>query len=190
MGSTQMAKTFKIGLCDALILTDGMLHFPDSSMIFSYEKADVGNPAPQQIKPIDIGQNVLALRTEKGWALFETGASSVEAYSTAGQLKNNLALAGIPSSDVTALLPTHGHRDHIGGVVDKTGALNFPHAALYLASAERTFWLDDARLSGPSASSAQIARLNLSAAGDQALSYLPNAEILPGIHAIPTPGHT
>lgn len=174
----------------AVILSDGVLHFVDRTVVFGHRQADPSQAAPQHPQPIDIGQNVLALQIGSGWVLFETGASSVEAYPTAGQLKANLLSVGIASSEITALLPTHGHLDHIGGVVDKVGALNFPNATVYLAEAEHAFWLDDARLSSSSARSAQIARLNLAAAGDRVQTYRCEAEVQPGIHAISTPGHT
>ena len=185
-----MAWNFMVAGQSAKVVSDGLLHFTNRSAIFGSEMADRRDPLGQTPQGIAIGQNVLALQTRAGWALFETGASSVEAHLTAGRLKANLESAGIGPTKVIALLPTHGHPDHIGGVVDQSNALNFPNAALHLADAEHAFWLDDSRLSSPSTRSAQIARLNLSSAGERVETYCPDAEILTGIHAIPTPGHT
>ena len=184
------AKTFTLGDREAVIVSDGVLHFSDRAVIFGPPQGDPALTAQLYQHPIDIGQNVLALRKGAGWVLFETGASSVDTYLTAGCLKANLLSAGIAPSHVMDLLPTHGHLDHIGGVVDKAGGLNFPNATIHLDNAEHTFWLDDVRLSGSSARSAQIARLNLAAAGDRVQTYRCEAEVLQGIHAISTPGHT
>jgi glyoxylase-like metal-dependent hydrolase (beta-lactamase superfamily II) len=58
-----------------------------------------------------------------------------------GQLLPNLKAAGYKPEQIDAVLITHLHPDHAGGLLDAAGKPAFPNAVVYLAQAENDYWL-------------------------------------------------
>jgi glyoxylase-like metal-dependent hydrolase (beta-lactamase superfamily II) len=179
-----------LGAVDLVIVSDGPLELGTVADVLCPPSPDGRAAPPATDAPLTLAQNNLALRTPAGWVVFETGTSSIDSHAHAGNLPACLAKAGVAAQDVVALLPTHAHLDHIGGIVDRSGQANYPKATIYLAEKELSYWLHDDRLEGKTARSALVARRNLATQGDRIICYDRDCEILPDIHAIATPGHT
>jgi glyoxylase-like metal-dependent hydrolase (beta-lactamase superfamily II) len=108
-------------------------------------------------------------------------------------LFESMKTLGVEPEQVDAVLITHMHGDHIGGL-QKDGKALFPRAELYLARQERDYWVEGDGRSSRSAAAA------LAPYGARLHTFLPGElgtqirELLPGI--IPaaafghTPGHT
>ncbi len=94
--------------------------------------------------PAAIHINSYLLRGRGRTVLIDAGAGGYKQWG--GDLQANLARAGVLASEVDTVLLTHAHPDHIGGLLDASGALAFPHAALRVHQDELAFWLDDAHL--------------------------------------------
>ncbi|QNP47218.1 MBL fold metallo-hydrolase [Diaphorobacter aerolatus] len=73
--------------------------------------------------------------------LVDTGSADTMGEN-AGHLHKALAASGYRAEDVTAILLTHLHPDHAGGLL-KDGALAFPNAQVYAAKQEADFWLSE-----------------------------------------------
>ena len=73
--------------------------------------------------------------------LVDAGAGGLN--NVGGQLKETLATAGVSPDDVDTVLLTHGHPDHIGGLLDAEGQPVFNQAELYLHPLEARYWQDD-----------------------------------------------
>ncbi|MFM2281260.1 MAG: hypothetical protein RLZZ444_3491 [Pseudomonadota bacterium] len=109
-----------------------------------------------------------------------------------GHGKDNLQAAGIDRERVTHVLLTHLHSDHYGGLLDDDGNAAFPNATLLPPALDRTFRLyppdyDDM----PADTRNMIDRIRRYVAPYRAnIRFITEGEVLPGINAIPLPGHT
>src|SRR5262245_14346413 len=63
----------------------------------------------------------LIIRTGSNLVLIDTGAGDLAP--TVGFLEANLRRAGIDPMHIDTVILTHGHPDHIGGIVDEQGEL-------------------------------------------------------------------
>jgi glyoxylase-like metal-dependent hydrolase (beta-lactamase superfamily II) len=80
--------------------------------------------------------------------LFDTGAGT-NMGASAGKLAASMAAAGIAAATVTDVFISHSHGDHVGGLLNASGALAFPNATIHISAPE---W---AYLQGMSAEQAQ-----------------------------------
>jgi glyoxylase-like metal-dependent hydrolase (beta-lactamase superfamily II) len=107
----------------------------------------------------------------------------------------NLEAAGVAPAQIDTVLLTHMHPDHSNGLSDASGRPLFPNAELTMHAAELAFWHDDAAMAKADEASRQR---NFQAARDQAAPYrqsgrvrtFEGGEVLPGVTAMPFPGHT
>ncbi|KAG8152716.1 MBL fold metallo-hydrolase [Burkholderia catarinensis] len=122
--------------------------------------------------------------------LIDAGAGGIKQWG--GRLKANLLLAGIEPAAIDTILLTHAHPDHVGGLVNAAGQAAFPNVELVAHQREVKFWRDDGNLSRASERARgnfQIARQVFDGYSD-ALRTFDAGEVLPGISAMPLPGHT
>ena len=109
-----------------------------------------------------------------------------------GRLAGTLAAMGVLPGDVDSILATHLHPDHVGGLVDAEGRALFPNAELIVHANEPRFWGDDAVLAKASDQDRQfiaLARATVAAYGNR-MRQITDGEVLPGVSAVPEPGHT
>jgi len=185
---------FKLGTIEATVVSDGPLSIGDPKNTFR-------GPTPEELTKmmsdqflptnnVVLDQNALVINTGDKLAVFETGMSSVKRTDAMGRLVANLKASGIDPNDVDAVIPTHAHIDHIGGIMAADGSRNFPNAQIYIAQADLEFWTDDKRLGTPAEGSALAARKNLIPNRDRIVFYKDGQEVVPGVQAMHTPGHT
>ena len=140
--------------------------------------------------PSSIHINCYLVRGRGRTILIDAGAGGFKQWG--GKLKVNLALAGVQASDIDTILLTHAHPDHVGGLLDASGEAAFPDAQLVVHQHEVSFWEGDGNLSRAS----ERARGNFLFARKvfekyrEKMRLFTGNEVLPGISAMPLPGHT
>lgn len=136
--------------------------------------------------------NVTLLQDGERTVLFDVGAGP-SFQSTAGRLGEALEAAGIGAGDVTHVVFTHGHPDHLWGVLDDFDDPMFPNATHMIGKAEWDYWTDPATVDSIGAERAVLAAgasRRLALIEDAMEFFEDGQEILPGLAAHLTPGHT
>lgn len=136
--------------------------------------------------------NVTLLRGEDRLVVFDVGAGPVFLDST-GRLMDRFDEEGIDPAVVTDVIITHAHPDHLWGVTDDFDELVFPNATFHIGQAEWDFWNAEDTLSRVPESQQSFvigAQNRFAAIEDRVVFTRPGDEVLPGIEAVDTGGHT
>lgn len=136
--------------------------------------------------------NVTLWRTPERLVLFDVGAGT-QFMPGAGLLPESLAAAGVDPLEVTDVVLTHAHPDHLWGVLDDFDELAFPEAAYHVHRDERDYWLASGTLANtPDASKPFVvgAQNRLPLLDERLVPFDWGDEILPGVEAVDTHGHT
>jgi glyoxylase-like metal-dependent hydrolase (beta-lactamase superfamily II) len=190
--------SFKLGNFTLSSVSDGILRPP--AALFS------GSASPEQLaavlkagfqsETLMVDCNILLVDTGSSKVLVDAGNGSLNG-NTAGKLVENLAQMQIRPSEINSIIITHAHGDHVGGLVNASGAFLFPNARYYISETEWNFWLNP-RVSLPNLrGGAEMARSFITTAQkqlgpirDRVTRFAMNREIIPGFTALPAPGHT
>ena len=187
---------FKIGSYQLTALYDGIWYRPiTDKFIRNAPFAAVEQALDAAYMPHDklaTPFTALVVNTGKKLVLIDTGTGG-QISATAGELRGNLAAAGIEPCAVDQIVISHFHPDHINGIKDKDNALIFPNAEIMVPEPEWAFWMDDANLSAAPADMKETflnQRRIFADIAKQVTRYQPGKEVAPGIVTLPAPGHT
>lgn len=143
------------------------------------DKAKVDAMAPDGKVPTSM--NCFLVNTPDGYIMFDTGLPS----SRGGLTLARLASLGVSPADIKAIFVTHGHFDHIGGLLDDNAAAAFPNAQLYIPADELAFITETMADATRQITQAYDGRITTFAPGE----ILPGG-VLPVAAKGHTPGHT
>lgn len=109
-----------------------------------------------------------------------------------GRLADNAEKAGISMADVSTIVVTHFHPDHIYGLMNKDNAQQFGHLEIHVPAVEWEFWTDPGVFTRLPKARVELAqRIQASMRGwTNIRPFAENSEVLPGIQAIATYGHS
>ncbi|MBB3772921.1 glyoxylase-like metal-dependent hydrolase (beta-lactamase superfamily II) [Angulomicrobium tetraedrale] len=181
----------QIGDLTITAVSDGYLH-ASLDFLANIDPADASRMQESAgiSDPTSIHINGYLVRSGGRTILIDAGAGGFKQWG--GRLKTRLLHAGIQPSEIDAILLTHAHPDHVGGLMDASGEAVFPNAELVAHHLEVAFWQDDGNLSrAPERARGNflVARQAFDGYRDRLRTFA-GGEVLPGITAVPLPGHT
>lgn len=185
----------QIGGYELVSVSDGNLVLPRSFFFEGLPQEELA----QVLAPFDLPKDQLAppcnltlLRNGDRVILFDAGAGPAFMPS-AGALSESLDAAGVTPETVTDVVFTHGHPDHLWGMLDDFDDLVFPNARYHMGQVEWDYWRDPATVDTIGAARAAFAvgaARRLAAIEDRVTHFSDGDEVLPGIMAQASFGHT
>jgi glyoxylase-like metal-dependent hydrolase (beta-lactamase superfamily II) len=194
---TANTKHFKIGEFECVAVSDGTFSYPTGWFFSNVAQDQVESSLRERSLPtanIESPYTCLLIRAGKNRLLIDTGAD--ELAPTTGDLLKNLQAEGVAPGEITDVVLTHAHPDHIGGAIDASGQPAFANARYLMSKTEWDFWNDPSALhdSAMDEHMKQLlvgcAQKNLPPLERQIVLFEGEKEIVPGVRAIPAPGHT
>jgi len=184
------ATTTRIGDADVSVLTDGASAF-GAEMFPGTDAAHIDSLLKDaQEAEIRTNFNANLIRIGGRVVLVDAGAGALFGPAC-GHLPEALAELSVTPDQIDTFYATHLHPDHIAGALNAEGGAAFPQAELVVMKADAEFWQGDI----PGAPQMildwqNLAKAVLAAYGDRLRLIEGEAEIVPGLHALPLPGHT
>jgi glyoxylase-like metal-dependent hydrolase (beta-lactamase superfamily II) len=140
-------RPFEFGKVHGFILNDGVWEKP-------HDPAFIENVSVEETKAamtaagiayefVPIPFNITLLEFGDDTVLFDAGTGG-QFQPTAGAMIANMAAAGIKPAQITRVIVSHFHPDHVFGLMSKApdNTPVFPNAAICVPSTEFKFWMD------------------------------------------------
>jgi len=197
MAKTQAPGYYRMMLGDFEVtaLSDGTLGLPVTKLLT--------NTTPEKVKkalaradltdPLETSVNAYLINTGDKLVLVDTGAG-VLFGPTLGTLLANLKASGYQPEQVDEIYITHMHGDHVGGLMsgDK---LAFPNAVVRADKHDADYWLSKANMDAAPKDAKDfflgaMSSINPYAAAGKFKPFDGNTDLVPGVRAIASRGHT
>ena len=193
--SIHTAHTFIHGDFVVTVVSDGYISVPDEIVTAGADpiaRAAILQRLPTAARGVKAYANIPIVRTDSELIIFDVGGGA-KYQPTEGRLIKNLEASGIATSAITKVVFTHAHPDHVWGTQSQDGDLAFPNAMYYVGQAEWDFWMDPDFLTRMPVGLHDFAlgtRRALDAVKDRVVFLQPGDEVVSGLRALNTVGHT
>ncbi len=184
-----------LGDFEVTALSDGTFPMQASDMLAKVtpKQLDAGLASAFLKEPIDTSVNGFLVNTGSKLVLIDTGAGTFFGP-TVGKLLANLKASGYRPEQVDEIYITHMHLDHVGGLL-VDGKIAYPNAIVRASQQEADYWLSQAHMDAASKDSKEgfksaMTALNPYVAAGKFKPFRGNVELVPGIRAVASPGHT
>jgi glyoxylase-like metal-dependent hydrolase (beta-lactamase superfamily II) len=134
-----------IGEFEITALLDGIVNLDDAALLKNISEADRDALLKRALidDPHKIATATNAYLINTGVKLVLVDAGGGTAFPGLGHLAENLKASGYRPEEVDAVVITHLHPDHVGGLTQADGKAVFPKAVVYVAKAENDYWLSE-----------------------------------------------
>ena len=185
-----------LGRFEVTALSDGTVPgFDVQKLLTNSSPEATGLALEREFLPgkVESSVNAYLINTGSKLVLVDAGAGRLFGP-TLGRLTDNLRASGYRPEQVDAVIITHMHPDHVGGLM-AAGRIAFPNAAIHADRREASFWLSQANLdAAPEANKdffkGAMASVNPYVQAGKFKPFDGATELVPGIRVQPTPGHT
>ena len=197
LAKTQPPGFYRMMLGDFEItaLSDGTLPLKVDTLLTNTSPAKVKKALDRWYlkEPVDTSVNAYFINTGSKLVLVDAG-TGVLFGPTLGKLVGNLQAAGYRPEQVDEIYITHMHADHVGGLMsgDK---LTFPNATVRADKHDADYWLSQANMDAAPKDAKDffkgaMASLNPYVAAGKFKPFDGDTELVPGIQALASRGHT
>jgi glyoxylase-like metal-dependent hydrolase (beta-lactamase superfamily II) len=193
---------YKIGSIEITVVSDGINRLDITEAFVPNAKVEEANAALREafMEPgvFVYPYNPIVINTGSRLVVVDMGTGEA-AYNASkganGQLLTNLAAAGIDRNAVDTVLISHYHGDHINGLLRADNSLSYPNAEILVPAPEHKYWMDDGERSRSSTQRiadnfTNVRRVMNPEVLKRLRTYEWDKEVLPGVLAVGTPGHT
>ena len=194
--STENFRKYKVGDIEVISLADGIWEKPHDENFIKGVNVDQTKAALKASGLTDahvpIPFTVIAVNTGGRLVLIDSGTGGGQAGGPkAGILAQSMAAAGLDPKAVKTIVISHFHGDHISGLMAKvTNAQMFPDAEIIVPAAELKWWTQPIdSIPQPRRALAQRVQATLPS-WKNVRPVDGEAELAPGIRAVPAHGHT
>lgn len=183
-----------LGDFEVTALSDGTVDLPVDKLLQQAPSTTSKELSSAYLKiPLETSVNGYLINTGKRLVLIDTGAGGLFGP-TLGKLAANLKAAGYKPDDVDDILITHMHPDHVGGLAANAERV-FPNATVHADKRDADFWLSQQNLDKAPAESkgffqGAMGSLKPYQSAQKFNGFDGKTEIVAGITALPTYGHT
>jgi glyoxylase-like metal-dependent hydrolase (beta-lactamase superfamily II) len=186
---------FKLGDSPATIVSDGILPLGKPGGAFNgLSQTEMDAQLTENFLPLNnvvLEQNILVINLGDKTVLFDTGMGIIHPFGpTTGKLMATLKAAGIDPAGVDAVVMSHAHPDHCGGIMAEDNTSHFPNAQLYITKADYDYWTNEQTVGPKMKVFYDQATRNLTPNLDKIHFIKDHEEIIPGVTALYAPGHT
>ena len=183
--------TLTAGDLTVTAVSDGLMSAPLSLLSgISLEEAEHLQRQSGLASPETIAIGAYLIRGRGNTVLVDTGTGG--ANGVGGELIANLARLGVGPEEIDAILLTHAHPDHIGGLLSAAGTPAYPNATVFLPTRESAYWLATSTFDNASDRGRRnvlLVRRVLANCAAQ-IRGVDDEEVIAGIRPCPLPGHT
>ena len=193
---------YKVGDIEVTVLSDGFRMVPVNGNYLSNASVDdLAKALAAAGQPTDKMKNTyspIVLNTGGKLALVDTGTSEaayISSKGATGQLMTNLVAAGIEAGAIDTVIISHYHGDHINGLLKADKSLAFPNAEILVPANEHQFYMDDGNMSRATKGRVEgvfnnVRRVMSGEVQKRLRTYEWDKDVIPGVLAVGTPGHT
>lgn len=137
------------------------------------------------------GFSPTVINTGKELVLFDTGngATGFVPRPNGGWLVDQLGPAGFKAEDIDVVVLSHGHPDHIAGIMENGKPL-CPNARYVICATEYDYWSPEGKHTGELEKLAAVFRANALPVADKFTMLKPGDDVVSGIRSLAAHGHT
>ncbi|WP_348083416.1 MBL fold metallo-hydrolase [Mucilaginibacter sp.] len=184
-----------LGDIDLIALSDGSVSQDMGKLLTNVKPGEVKSlfNLSFQEPVVELSVNAYLFKLDGKLILIDAGTSELFGP-TLGKLPESFAKAGFKPEDVDAVLITHIHSDHTGGLM-LGEKMVFPNATIYVSQQEYDFWLTPKNYKAASAElkpyfDQALLKMSPYVKAGKVKTFNYGKELFPGVLPIASPGHT
>jgi glyoxylase-like metal-dependent hydrolase (beta-lactamase superfamily II) len=186
---------FMLGAFEVTALSDGTVKLPVKNLLTNTtpEKIDAALKRAYLPEVVETSVNAYLINTGTKLVMIDSGAAGLFGP-TLGNMLNNLMASGYKPEQVDEIYITHMHPDHVGGLLSN-GQIAFPNAIVRADKDDADFWLSETNMKAAPKESqgffqGAMLSLNPYVKAGKLKTFDGNLELVPGVRAQSTHGHT
>jgi glyoxylase-like metal-dependent hydrolase (beta-lactamase superfamily II) len=182
-----------LGDDEITVLSDGTFSVGIDKIMSKPDEARQVLASDHETLPLELSINAFLINTGSRLILVDTGEGQAS-DGAPGRLIGNLRAAGYQPEQIDAILITHMHGDHSGGL-SIGGQLAFPNATVYVDKRDSDYWLSPATEAKAPAAMKQTfqqirALFEPEVKAGKLHPFDGASELFPGVSSVPSYGHT